>query len=207
MEQIHYLPLLPNHYYHIYNRGNNFENLFYNEENYSFFLRKYDYYLLDYLDTYAYCLLPNHFHLLVKVKPLEIFKLSTFLKLGKPLEDPSQIVSEAFRRFFMSYSKAINKQSSRTGSLFQKNFKRKLIEDERYLLTCAKYIHQNPQKHGISDDFKTYQYSSYGRTLVEKPTKLMKKEVISWFGSTDSYKELHNTLKSDHEIVEKIIIE
>ncbi|MFC4232033.1 transposase [Parasediminibacterium paludis] len=141
MEQIHYQPLFPNQYYHIYNRCNNSENLFYNEENYSFFLRKYDYYLSDYLDTYAYCLLPNHFHLLVKVKRLEIFKLSTFLKLGKTLEDPSQIVSEAFRRFFMSYSKAINKQSNRTGSLFQKNFKRKLIEDKGYLLTCAKYIH------------------------------------------------------------------
>lgn len=207
MEQVHYPSLFPSQYYHIYNRGNNRENLFYKEENYHFFLKKYDYYLSDYLETYAYCLLPNHFHLLVKVKPLEMFKFSNFLKLGKPLEDPSEIVSEAFRRFFMSYSKAINKQSARTGSLFQKNFKRKLIEQDAYLLTCAKYIHQNPQKHGICDDFKTYQYSSYGRILIEKPTKLMKKEVINWFGNNDSYKQLHDTFNIDNNIAEKIIIE
>jgi hypothetical protein len=129
------------------------------------------------------------------------------LKLGKPLEDPSEIVSEAFRRFFMSYSKAINKQSARTGSLFQKNFKRKMVEHDAYLLTCARYIHQNPQKHGICDDFKTYQYSSYGRILIEKPTKLMKREVINWFGNNDSYKQLHNSFNIDSNIAEKIIIE
>jgi putative transposase len=207
MEQIYYPPLFPNQYYHIYNRGNNRENLFLSEENYHFFLRKYDYYLSDYLDTYAYCLLPNHFHLLVKIKSQEMFQFSKFLKLGKPLEDPSEIVSEAFRRFFMSYSKAINKQSARTGSLFQKNFKRKMVEHDAYLLTCARYIHQNPQKHGICDDFKTYQYSSYGRILIEKPTKLMKREVINWFGNNDSYKQLHNSFNIDSNIAEKIIIE
>ncbi len=207
MEQSFYSPLIPNQFYHIFNRGNNRENLFYTAENYHYFLKKYDCYLSDYLDTYAYCLLPNHFHLLVKVKDIEVFKVSAFLKLGQPIEDPSEIISEAFRRFFMSYSKAINKQTARTGSLFQKNFKRKQIQHDAYLMTCAKYIHQNPQKHGICEDFKTYSYSSYGRILVEKPTKLMKTEVLNWFGSKNGYKDVHHSLKSDNNIIEKIIIE
>jgi len=55
-------------FYHIYNRGNNRENIFFEENNYYYFLEKYDKYLTNYLETFAYCLLPNHFHLLVRVK-------------------------------------------------------------------------------------------------------------------------------------------
>ena len=69
----YYLPLYENGYYHIYNRGNNGENIFCKHENYLYFLKQYNHYLGDYLDTFAYCLLPNHFHLLVRVKEKEQF--------------------------------------------------------------------------------------------------------------------------------------
>jgi len=55
-------------FYHVYNRGNNKENLFYKSDNYEFFLRRYDEYFSRFLNTYAFCLLPNHFHMLVQVK-------------------------------------------------------------------------------------------------------------------------------------------
>ena len=65
------IPLLPNKYYHLINRGNNKRNIFYQHRNYAYFLSKYAEYMTPYLETYAYCLLPNHFHLLVAVKDLK----------------------------------------------------------------------------------------------------------------------------------------
>lgn len=62
------LPLLPNHYYHIFNRGNEKRNIFFEYKNYQYFLKRYVDYTSAYLDTYSYCLLDNHFHLLIKPK-------------------------------------------------------------------------------------------------------------------------------------------
>lgn len=67
----YYPPMLAGQFYHVYNRGNNHENLFYSHENYRYFLEKWQQYLTDYVDTYAYCLLPNHFHFLIQVKDVE----------------------------------------------------------------------------------------------------------------------------------------
>jgi hypothetical protein len=85
------IPLEENKFYHIYNRGNNRGNLFYNEGNYEFFLRKYDEYLSEFIDTYAFCLLPNHFHFLIgvkeiKVPPLGHEKVPPFKKV-EPLDE------------------------------------------------------------------------------------------------------------------------
>ncbi len=65
------IPLLPNSYYHIYNRGNNKQRIFYKEKNYPYFLLKFATYMSAYVDLFAYCLLPNHFHLLVRIKTVE----------------------------------------------------------------------------------------------------------------------------------------
>lgn len=219
MKEDFYPPFVAGCFYHIYNRGNNRENLFYKEENYRYFLKKYDEYLSDYLDTYAYCLLPNHFHLLVRVKDndavLTAARLSKFLKPSEAEERiPSlegmvsvdRIVSEQFRRFFISYSQSINKQENRVGSLFQKNFKRKEVKNESYFIRVVHYIHANPQLHGICSDYMEYPHSSYGRILVEKPTKLMKSQILDWFGGKEGYKlfyEINKTslsVKSGYEI-------
>ena len=90
------IPLQEGKYYHIYNRGNNRETLFYTEANYKYFLKKYDKYLSEYVDTYAYCLLPNHFHLLISVKELKDTPQETSNKKEQTLE---QIISFQFRKF------------------------------------------------------------------------------------------------------------
>jgi len=143
------LPLESDRFYHIFNRGNNFENIFYKPKNYLYFLQKYDLYLSDYIDTYAYCLLPNHFHLLVKTKD------SIFLKdrILNNSEEIGKAVSEQFRYFFISYAMSINIQEGRNGSLFLKNFKRILVDNEQYLKQMIYYIHYNPLKHNITDDY------------------------------------------------------
>ncbi|MFT5915885.1 MAG: putative transposase, partial [Bacteroidia bacterium] len=85
--------------------------------------------------------------------------------------------------FPVPYAKAINKQQDRTGSLFQKYFKRIPVDNEAYYSQMIYYVHTNSRKHGIDLDFKNYPYNSYQRILQDKPSKLFKNEVIDWFGS------------------------
>ncbi len=195
----YYPPLYGNGCYHIFNRGNNSENIFRKHDNYFYFLQQYDYYLNDYIETYAYCLLPNHFHLLVRVKDFETQKPE--LKKGlKTLTEVDEIVSELFRRLFTSYAKAINKQENRTGSLFQKNFKRIPVNNQAYFNQLIYYIHANPKRHGIIDDFKQYPYSSYGSILSNKPTKLYREQAIDWFGSKQSFETFHRQKQNLRDI-------
>jgi len=190
-------PLYPGNYYHIYNRGNNRENLFYKPENYFYFLRRYGYYLNNYLETYAYCLLPNHFHLLVKIKQKdELLNLPGF----QNLEGLSSDISRKFSNFFNGYSKAINKQQNRVGSLFPKNFKRIRVDNYKYLITLLYYIHANPQLHGLIEDFKDWPYSSYNRYLELNKSHLPKNEVLSWFGSLKEYEIYHSRVQNIKEI-------
>ena len=126
------------HFYHIYNRGINKLPIFFEERNYYFFLKKFEFYLLKYVDIYSYCLLPNHFHYLIRIKENEFNeKLSHGLKKLTPTE-------KAFKDFFISYAKSINCEYHRTGALFQYKFKRKLITNHNYLTGIIAYIHLNP---------------------------------------------------------------
>ena len=187
----HYASLIPGYFYHVYNRGNNRENLFYKPDNYVYFLQKYDFYLNDYLETYAFCLLPNHFHLLIKVKK------------RKDLPNPADLeglISRKFSNFFNCYAKAINKQQKRVGSLFQKNFKRILVDNKKYLTSLIYYIHANPKIHGLIDDFRNWPYSSYVKILIAKKTHLCKEEVLDWFGSLEEFKIYHSAVQDNRYI-------
>ena len=126
------IPLESGKYYHIYNRGINGTRLFYEERNYYFFLEKYANYTTPVMDTLAYCLMGNHFHVLVKIKsetertqvrekPSPKSKYITF--------DPSRQLGHVFN----SYAQAINKKYSRTGGLFEAAFRRKEVASETYL--------------------------------------------------------------------------
>jgi hypothetical protein len=117
----------------------------------------------------------------------------------------SQIVSEQFRRFFLSYSKSINKQEKRHGSLFQKYFKRKQIDSDNYFKQLIFYIHHNPAHHEITEKFKNYKWSSYFKILDDKPTKLMKNETIEFFGSKSEYIQYHDYLHDISEIKDLLV--
>jgi putative transposase len=189
-------PLEPDFFYHIFNQGNARVKVFYNKENYTYFLKKLDIYLSDFTEIYSYCLMPNHFHILIRIKSTneilgnayKIDELKRFLnRHEKDVNLPELLISEIFRRFFMSYAKAINKQQNRTGSLFRKNFKRIKVTDLKYLKTVVVYIHRNPKRHGFDIDFRDYPWSSYNKILEEKITRLKKEEVLDWFGDRESY--------------------
>jgi putative transposase len=190
----------PEKFYHIWNRGNNRENLFYSSDNYEYFIRLYAGYLDPVVETYAFCLLPNHFHLLVRTKPIVVSPAGETTKTKK-----SNPVSLAFQRFFTAYSQAINIQERRTGSLFQKPFKRLEVTTTRQLVNLVHYIHTNPQEHGIIDDFRQYPWSSYERVMRDKPSKLKKDEVLQWFRNKENYVNYHARIINLDELKDIII--
>lgn len=197
----YYLPLQPDTFYHVYNRGNNGDKLFYKEENYRYFLQKFGAYISGYADAYAYCLLSNHFHFLLKTKRVSEIapELLTIPSGKKTLVTFSEIVSEGFRRFFMGYSKAIKKQEGRTGSLFEKNFKRKEIKTNQHLFRVINYIHRNAETHGLVTDFRIYPHSSYPSFLSVGQTKLKRDEVLELFGGRDEFIRFHLTNPVVHD--------
>ncbi|QDK81342.1 hypothetical protein EXU85_23115 [Spirosoma sp. KCTC 42546] len=205
--QEYYPPLLEDCFYHIYNRGNNGDNLFFQHRNYLYFLQKYDLYLSAYLETYTFCLLPNHFHLLVRIRNFtDLPKTDQTLQHGTELiTSPERIISEQFRRFFVSYAKSVKVQQEGTGSLFQKNFRRKQVDSDEYLTTLIAYIHQNPQTHGICTDFTDYPYSSYQKMMNPTPTRLMKRQVLDWFGGNEAYQYFHQNAYESRSISDLII--
>jgi REP element-mobilizing transposase RayT len=190
-------PLAPGRYYHIYNRGINSENLFREVRNYNYFLRKYVQFLIPVVDTFAYCLLKNHFHLLIHVKD-EITLYRFYNKKKKSnrhknggLHSAEFIVSKQFARLFSSYTQTINRAYRRTGSLVETPFNRIEVPDEVYLTELIRYIHLNPKKHGFVDDFRNYGYSSYSHHLNDPGGFLNSDAVINWFGGIVQYEEFH----------------
>ncbi|WP_264551329.1 hypothetical protein [Flavobacterium sp. N2038] len=175
-------------YYHIYNRGINSENLFKENRNHEYFLMLYNKHIDPIAETLAWCLLKNHFHLLVRIKTFEeILKSQNEFEIKKIIP-PHQ----SFGNLFNAYTKAINKGYNRHGALFERPFKRKLIDNDAYLRSVIKYIHFNPVNHGFCEHPIEYPWSSYLTCISDKPTKLKREKVISLFKNIDNLKTSHN---------------
>lgn len=161
-------PLLYDTYYHIYNRGVNRENIFVEERNYALFLNLFEKHLASVVDLFAYCMLRNHFHVLVRVKPEEVIKTLSVSPVNilrnqqgylsnkkanhstKPLG--SRYVSDQFSNFFNAYAKTINKAYGRTGSLFQHPFGRVPITSDRQFWNVIAYTCESTTKTHRSTD-------------------------------------------------------
>jgi len=263
-------PLFPGSYYHIYNHANGNENLFAEQENYRFFLQQYQKHIRPVADTLAYCLMPNHFHVLIKIRSTEELMaafpklmdgsnapgfgnltnprqdlpgfgnrthprqdlpgfgnrthprqdLPGFENLTHPPQDlpdfgnlthPPQdlpgfenleglapaFVSKRFSNLFNSYTKAFNKKYNRKGSLFMKNFKRKLISSNAQLMTALIYIHVNPVHHGFTDQFTDWQWSSW-HSLVEGTDGFLNQQVaVEIFGGVKEMFTHHLTFEKE----------
>jgi putative transposase len=179
---------LPGEYYHIYNRGINGENIFKEEKNYAYFLQLYTKHIPAVADTYCYCFLKNHFHLLVRIN-------------DAPLTD-SKPPHRAFGNLFNAYAQAINKVYGRTGSLFERPFKRRIVLQESYFTWLVWYIHHNAQRHQLTPDFRTWPHSSYQSVISEKPTLLKRNELIGWFDNIDYFIKYHQQQNKDiHDVI------
>lgn len=207
--------------YHIYNAANGIENLFREAKNYDFFLDKYCQYIDPIAETYAYCLMPNHFHAVICTRGEEDLKEAFRIKDDQDLQGFQNLggllaykISKQFSNCFNSYTKAFNKRYGRKGSLFSPNIKRKEVQSDQYITQLILYIHNNPVKHGFVKDPWDWPYSSIHEFGEEEKTSKVsknlgglsvgglsgklngnaKKTVMEWFGNYEAFRELHQDI-------------
>ena len=216
-------PLQHGLYYHIYNRGNNREDLFRTTDNYRHFLFLYEKYIYPIADTFAWVLMKNHFHLLIRIKEVEeilpsdledssgLMNHKSFDKIHTSIRDTDSEKripnpTRQFSHLFNAYAQAYNKVYNRTGTLFERPFHRKIITSDPHFRNMVIYIHTNPVHHGFTDNFKDYPWSSYGSIISAKPTKLSREKVIGWFDDKANFIETHN-MKQNIEDIWDLLLE
>ncbi len=187
--------MTPNTFYHVYNRANGSERLFRQEKNYYFFLKRFSKYISPIANTYAYCLIPNHFHFLLRIKKLEELA-NYFERIGKLKRytlpnDLETMLSQQFSNLFNSYAKAYNISYHRMGSLFIPNFKKKEITDRDYLINTLHYIHNNPIHHGLVKDLDSWSHSSYQALYHQKSAVLKIDYLKPFYGNNREFIAFH----------------
>jgi len=165
-------------FYHVYNRGNNRQVIFFSERNYLFFLQKAREQLLPFSEIVAYCLMPNHFHFLLRANDAGLKSRGSFA------DKQMQELAYRIGILLSSYSQAINKQNKTTGSLFQQKTKAKMLSETHngsrlsYFEQCFHYIHQNPVVAGLEKDPMIWPYSSYPDYMGQRNGTLCTKELF-----------------------------
>ncbi len=181
-------PFLPGHYYHLYNRGARRVSIFREPENYVFVLRKIKHYCKEFaLTPIAYCLMPNHFHFLIR-------------------QDGEQPAGLLPQRVFNSYTKAYNKRYEHSGTLFEGHYQAKIIDTERYLLHLCRYIHANPVKDGLVDGLDDWPYSNYAEWTETRTGTLVDKVFIkAHFPTAQAYRTFVTSyLKTGQQLPQEI---
>ncbi len=175
-------PILPFNYYHIYNRGINRGLIFFAEENYHFFLdRLRKYFISDKASIISYCLMPNHYHLLIYPMTEEF---------GNHVMQP----------FSVSYTKAINKRNLRTGPLFEGPYQAILVEQDEYLLHLSRYIHLNPVSANLVDRAEDWEFSSYRDYIGTRPSGFINPNIITgYFADSSEYEEFVLSISKSEE--------
>ena len=150
------MKITPNELYHIYNQGNNHEQLFFLAEDYIVFMRLFRKFVTGYCPPMAWCLMPNHFHFVIYTSDLSVEEKV----IGNIF---SNSLSNGFRLLQSAYAQYINARRNRSGSLFRQKTKAKCLSegDEHYALTAFHYVHQNPLNAGLVLRLEDWHYSSY----------------------------------------------
>ena len=151
-------------------------------------------YLLQVADVYSYCLLSNHFHIILKFKEESEF------------DGDAPTLHQPISNMLNAYTKAINKKYGRKGSLFQEHLKRIKIMEEQYLVNLIIYVNTNPSHHNI-EVYKIYKHSSYSTLLSNKETLLKREQVIDLFDNVQNFKNVLESKKMDMERMQEMILE
>ena len=166
-------------YYHIFNRGCNKDNIFFSERGYNNLLsRMQQTKKAKNVEIIAYCLMPNHYHFL----------------LYQNSENP---VSNWLKSLFSGYVQWMNRRYDRSGTLFERSAKPKLVSKDNYLVELIHYIHANPLKHSFVINPEDWKYSSLADYVDKGTSKLTSKRVILEYFSDD-----YNYQESFHEYIE-----
>ncbi len=166
------LTWLPGGYYHIYNRGARQGSIFREPTNYLFVIERMQHYARSLsIGVIAYCLMPNHYHFLLR-------------------QDGKSSAGFLPQRIFNSYTKAYNKRYEQSGTLFEHRFQAKAIKNSRYLLNLCRYIHANPVKDGLVADPADWPYSNYLDWIGERNGNLLDRNFVhSQFVDETDYKD------------------
>jgi len=160
--------------YHIFNRGCNRNPIFYTDENYRYLTEKISTTVERFgVDVIAYCLMPNHYHLLVQ-------------------QNSEVPISKWLQYIFNGYSQAINKQEGRTGTLFEGRPKHILIDSDEYLLDVIAYIHFNPVAAGLTSKPVKWEFSNCLEWLGKRESMLISNHIIESFISRSEYADFLN---------------
>ncbi len=195
-------PFITNTYYHVYNRAIGNEKAFLSNENYRFFLQKIKQYIEPIAHIYCYCLLPNHYHVLLSIKDeiaINEYKesLQKHEKLLGNFTTTEAFVLQQFSNMGNSYTKAFNKMHSRRGRLFMESLQRREITTDLYFTKVVHYIHANAVQHALVKNLLDWQHSSYASLISNAPTLLQREKVFEWFGSKEKFIRFHNETPID----------
>ena len=176
-------------YYHVYNRGNNRQLIFLERENYLYFLRQLQARLISKgVDIVAYCLMPNHYHLLVYLQTDDFSKL--------------------MQAFSLCYTKAINKRHHQVGSLFQGPFNAIHVNSDEYLATLTRYIHLNPVRANLVKKAEDWEFSSYQEYIELRRENLLNlSEMRSPFDTTEDYRSFVEDATISNKPIQHLIFE
>ena len=185
-------PFTSDSFYHIYNRGSEKRRIFENSRDYQRFIKTLKYYQIEgpkprfskfpsltvnkldeskkIVEIVAYCLMPNHFHLLIK-----------------PIKDAG--ITEFLSKLSNSYTKYYNTKNDRVGPLFQGEFKAVLIESNEQLVHVSRYIHLNPLVSGIIKNINQYEWSSYQDYVENKNDFCSKEDILYFFKDSKDYEK------------------
>ena len=163
---------LPGCYYHFYNRGARQVTIFPADESYVYALRKLKEYSRELaVQPIAYCLLPNHYHILVR-------------------QDGDQPAGLLPQRLFNSYSKAYNKRFKHSGTLFERRYNARMVTKTADLCHLCLYIHANPLKHSVATQVGLWPFSNYPEWVGERHGTLYDKGFVNaHFSGAASYRQ------------------
>lgn len=215
-------PLQISKYYHIYNRGINSCEIFRETKDYERFLKLYDKYVDPIAETFAWALMGNHFHFVVRVKDEKDIKTLNEISHRRGFQPPTghaetptvvadpvggdnwkkrkPNISNQFSHLFNSYAQYFNTKYQRHGALFERPFKRLEITNEAYLKQVIMYVQNNPVHHGFCEHTVEYPWTSYLSQISIKPTKVNRDFVLDLFGGTENLQAVHTMYKDSCEL-------
>ena len=206
MPDRYHVPLECGAYYHVFSRAVGDEKVFRDEENYHYFLDRLRHHVSPVAAVLAYSLMPNHFHLLIRIREEEeVMKYFLHIKkvrFNAEVHSLNKFVMERFSNWLNGYCKAINKRYRRRGGLFMDYLRRNKAEEYGALFNFLFYIHNNAVHHGLAQKIGLWPYDSYRSLLSSGGTWLDRDEVMTLFESKQTFARFHQKISAPDSLID-----